>query len=71
MRVRANDGRVMRLLHFRPSSTHIDLLLTLQREVPNMHVEARDEITRVHRTVPVFSLNLERSEIWILNPDIS
>ena len=71
MRLKANDGRIVRLLHFRACSQHINLLLMLQMEAPNSTIEVRDEITKIHRTIPVFSLNLDRSIIWFLNPDIS
>ena len=69
MRVRASDGRVVRLTHFHWCAKHIALLNLLQQEVPNMHVEARDEITRTHRTIPVFQLNLDRTELTFLNPE--
>jgi len=69
MRVRASDGRVVRLLHFTFKEKHISLLLTLQTEVPNIKVDVRDEITHAYRQIPVFQLNLERSELHFLNPE--
>jgi hypothetical protein len=69
VRVRASDGRIVRLVHFSFREKHVSLLLTLQQEVPNIKVDVRDEITHAFRQLPVFQLNLEKSEITHLNPD--
>jgi len=68
MRVRASDGRVVRLLHFRYCAKHLALILELQSEIPNVKIDARDEVTHAYRQIPAFQLNLERVELAMLNP---
>lgn len=68
MRIRVKGKKqVLMVKHFE-CKKHIDLLRTLQREVPKLNLECfRDEDGYPVR-IPIAELNLDTEELWFLNP---
>ena len=69
MNVRDENGRVVKLVHFRHYQRHLDLLEELQRDPVccNMPILVDSGSTRY--STPLFKLVLDRGEVRALNPN--
>lgn len=67
MRTYTARGQLVTLLHFRFCVNHVNLLVRLQHEVPNLILQARNS-KGMPVAVKAFEIRLERDLLTILNP---
>lgn len=56
MRVRLVDGKVVKLLHWNFSGSHVRLLRELQHEVPNMEIKTENGWVQLHELLLTWKL---------------
>jgi len=67
LRVYTEKGKIVMLVDFEYRVDHINLLVTMQRLIPNLTLPARDS-KGMPCGVKVFQLVLERKLLTLLNP---
>lgn len=68
MRVRDEQGHIVKLLHFRYNLRNLALLQELQRQHDTQNMPIVVERSTVRESIQLFRLQLDSSEVRMLNP---
>lgn len=73
MRVRLDDGRIVKMLHFRYCRPHLDILNLIQAQVENLQLVAVHVVGGESKvlTIPAYKIRLDNErELRMLNPPL-